>query len=98
VCGGLIDVGASAQVILSMLTTLTAAELAKDSSLAPRLIAACEERQQLALLQPWLAAREEELPPGSLEEGGAFASVREALHRIEPPKKGLWGLMRDGIR
>ena len=73
-----------------MLTKIDASELAKDASLAPRLISACEKRGQLPLLQPWLTSRAEELPPGTLEEGGIYASVREALQKVAP-RKGLFG-------
>ena len=90
VCGGLLDAGAAPELVASMLTKIDASELAKDASLAPRLISACEERGQLPLLQPWLTSRAEELPPGTLEEGGIYASVREALQKVAP-RKGLFG-------
>ena len=90
VCGGLLDAGAAPPAVASMLTSIDAKELAKDASLASRLIDAYETRGELAQLQPWLAARAEELPPGSLEEGGPYASVKQALGRVAP-KKGLFG-------
>ena len=72
-----------------MLSSINLAALQKDPSLPARLIAVCDSRSQLCLLQPWLEAREAEGMP----EGSQVASaVRDALVRLEPPKaKGVWG-------
>ena len=73
-----------------VIAPLSAADLARDETLATRLIAACEEREQLSLLQPWLAAREAE---GLVEDTETCAAVAGALERLAPKAKGLWGLL-----
>ena len=68
---------------------LGAEQLGTDPTLATRLVSACEERGQLAMLRPWLLAREAE---GLAEGSHDSTAVRGALRRLEPPKpKGWWG-------
>ena len=48
------------------------------------LVAACESRQQLGILRPWLKAREAE----GLDEGSPEAlAVKGALKTLEPLKR-----------
>ena len=89
VAGGLLDAGAAPGTVASMVSPLDAGDMTKDPTLGVRLIAACEEREQLGLLKPWLEARAEE----ALDEQAATA-VREALQRLKP--KGLFSSLMSG--
>jgi len=91
VVAGLLDAQCEASRVVEMLMPLGPKELLKDATLAPRLISVCEERERLEVLHPWLSALADhrDLP----EEGGERQVVMEALHKLEPPKKGLWGLL-----
>ena len=80
IVGGLLDAGADPATVAQMLTPIDASELGKDATLATRLIATCEEREQLGLLKPWLEARADDLEEGSAD----LAAVREALKQLRP--------------
>ena len=89
-CAGLLDAGCDPRRVAEMLSPLGSRELAADDTLAARLVGACDARGELALLRPWLEAREAEAGSEGLEEGGAgLAAVRGALKKLRP--KGLFG-------
>ena len=89
ILGALLDAGCEPARAAELISSLNSAELARDPSLAARLIAACDDRGQLSMLQGWLGARQAE---GTLaDDSDAAVAVHEALQRLAPKKKGLWG-------
>ena len=83
---GLLDAGCEPPRAVELIASLDNAELKRvgDSTLPARLIECCDERKQLAILTPWLKAREAE----GLDEGSAEATaVLAALKKIEPLKR-----------
>ena len=76
VVAGLLDAGCEAPTVAELIAHIDNATLATDATLAPRLIASCESRNQLALLRPWLEARVAE----GLDDGKAdHVAIRHAL-------------------
>ena len=81
---GLLDAGCEPARAAELITGIDNAELAKEPTLASRLIAACDERGQLGMLRVWLKAREAE----GLDEGTEQSSaVLAALKKLEPLKR-----------
>ena len=81
---GLLDAGCEPARAAELITGIDNAELAKEPTIASRLIAACDERGQLGMLRVWLKAREAE----GLDEGTEQSSaVLAALKKLEPLKR-----------
>lgn len=83
---GLLDAGCEPPRAVELVASLDKAELQRvgDPTLPARLVAVCEQRQQLAVLTGWLKAREAE----GLDEGSAEATaILGALKKIEPLKR-----------
>ena len=88
VVAGLLDAGCEPPKVAELVAHVDLGVMALDETLAARLIAACDERGQLALLRPWLEARVAE---GLVEGRADHTAVRQALKKVKGFLGGLLG-------